>query len=65
MDPGLRGTGTHVTDDVGPAKRAVGVRPQPGVNTGDVKRVATLGKKTKRFVFSKLVQANRAVGPFD
>lgn len=47
------------------AKRAIGVVPEPRVDTWDVKSVATLWQQPESLVLSKLVQTNRAFRPFD
>lgn len=50
---------------MGPAKRAVGVGPEPRVDAGDVEGVTAFGQQPESLVLSKLVKTNRTLRPFD
>jgi hypothetical protein len=59
--PGV-GVGVGGVQDVGAAERAVDVGAEPGVDAGDVERVAALGEEAEELAVAELAEADGAVG---
>ncbi|RZS07795.1 hypothetical protein BHM03_00038686 [Ensete ventricosum] len=49
-------------DDVRPTKGAINVIPEPGIDAGNVERVAALGEQTDQLPVAELAEADGAVG---